>query len=231
MPFRQFFLVGTENDGHVTELRRRPTKRVVQENVFGERRNPFVAAHDVRNFHQMVVNHNRHVVRRKAVAFQQHLVVNIRVRNRNVAVNKIGQRRRTFQRYGETHHARQSFCFAFRALFRREPATATIITRWFAARFLFCAHLLEFVGRAVTIVRRALGNQLVRVFFVKRQTFRLMIWSVRAANVGTLIPIHAKKTQGLHDEFKTIIHFARLIGILDAQNKFAVVVFCPQPIE
>src|SRR4051812_46507520 len=43
--------------------------------------------------------------------------------------------------------------------------------------------------------------------------------------------MHPEELERLYDELEPIFYFPRLVGVFDAQNKFAVIVLCPEPVK
>ena len=66
----QPFLVGPEDQRHVSELRRRPAERLIQQHLFRGVRNVIVATNDVRDLHADVVDDDRQLIGRLPVRSQ-----------------------------------------------------------------------------------------------------------------------------------------------------------------
>ena len=86
-------LVRAEDQRHVREPRGRGAERLVQQHLLGRVRNVIVAAHDVRDRHVDVVDHDREVVGRVTIGAQHDEVL-----DRGVLSNTIGPRTRSLKR-------------------------------------------------------------------------------------------------------------------------------------
>ncbi len=179
----------------------------------------------------MIVDDDGKMVRWKSVRLDQHLVVHVLVRNRQIAVNEIVQRRLAIERHGEPHDLRIAGARVRGAFCRRQEPALAIVPRRRAARLLLLAHLLQALRRTVAIVRVTGREQALNIFRIDRQALRLNVRSVRAADVRSLVPVQAEEAQRVHNQFQSVLDFAFLIGVFDAQDELAAGVPRPQPDE
>jgi len=94
--------------GQVDVLRVFPTEGFVKQVVFRGGGEILLPANDVRNFHQMVVDHIGEVVRGEAVRFEQYLVVELFILDRNMSIYVVIKTADTFQRDALAHHGHQA---------------------------------------------------------------------------------------------------------------------------
>ena len=79
-------------------LRRVPAQPVVEQQVFRRRRNPLLAADDVADLHQVIVDDDREMIGGEPVRLQQHLVVEARQVERDLPAQRVGDRYRSLAR-------------------------------------------------------------------------------------------------------------------------------------
>src|SRR6202007_344814 len=87
------------------------------------------------------------------------------------------------------------------------------------------AHLFEPLRRAETTEGVAVGEQLIRVLAVDRGALALARRSVRPADVRTLVPREPRPAQRFEDRAFRGERRAHLVGVLDAQQEIAAVLF------
>src|SRR5438046_2105829 len=90
--------------------------------------------------------------------------------------------------------------------------------------------------RAKTECARVFENmagvlKLFQILLVNIRSFALQIWSEISAHMRTFIPIEAEPAQSFINRGGGFFSIARSIGVLDAQNEFAVVMSREEPIE
>src|SRR5437773_12510609 len=73
--------------------------------------------------------------------------------------------------------------------------------------------------------------KLFQILLVNIRSFALQIWSEISAHMRTFIPIETEPAQSFIDRGSGFFGIARSIGVLDAQNEFAVVMSREEPIE
>src|SRR5690606_41804349 len=90
---------------------------------------------------------------------------------------------------------------------------------------------LQLLGRAVAVVRLALGQKLLHVLVVNVQPLALEVRAVGAAHFGTLVPVNAEPFQILDDGPRRLLRGALQVRVLDAQDEGAAVMAGKQPVE
>ncbi len=53
----------------------RPPEKLIKEDMFGCRRDPFFSADDVGDLHDVIINDDAQVIRRIPVGFEEHLII------------------------------------------------------------------------------------------------------------------------------------------------------------
>ncbi|KPZ15600.1 hypothetical protein ALO94_200951 [Pseudomonas syringae pv. spinaceae] len=115
-------------------------------------------------------------------------------------------------------------------LFREQQGT-TVVTRGFAFGLLLGAHLVEFFGGTETREGMAQFDQLLRVFLVDIAPFALTIRTVWTADVRAFAPFDAQPAQCVENLLFGLAGRAQLIGVFNAQNKLAAVLFGKAVVE
>jgi hypothetical protein len=183
----------------------------------------------VADLHEVIVDDDGEVVRRKPVGFEQDLVVDIGVVEAHVAADHVVP-------YGgaighpESHHRGHTVGSLQRhlGLPRETPAVVAGRLRACALRF---THGGEAYRRAGAPVGVAVLDQPVRVLAVRGDPQRLDVWGVRAFDLGSLGPGEPEPAEGLEDERLCPGDVAFLVGVLDPQDEGAAVVPGGKPCE
>jgi hypothetical protein len=92
LPLGDLALVDVAQQRQVGERRTLPAEPVEQQQVLGRRGDPLLAAHDVGDPHEVVVDDHGQVVGREPVGLEQHLVV--RVRRRHLTAHEVDEAQR-----------------------------------------------------------------------------------------------------------------------------------------
>ena len=207
------------------ELGRRPAKGVEEHLVQRRRRNPLLAAQDVRDLHQVIVHHHGQVIGRQPVALEQHRVHDAGVLHGDVAADDVVHGRRARQRRRKADDGRPALGFEGGALLRRQSAMAPVVGQVARSQFL------QLLGSGVAAVGVAVLDQPVGILAVGFLALALDVGRVRAADVGAFVPLQPKPTQAAHEILETLRVVALLVGILDAQDELAARVVGKEPVE
>ena len=193
-----------------------PAERLIEEDVFWRRRDEFRAAHDVRDAHEVVVDDIREIVRRHAVALQEHLVLELAVRDRHDAVQHVLVRRLAIER----HFLADDVGIAVLEV------RVNDVLRQVAARAVVAAELARrvvFVGVAEAAVGMARRDELFRIFFINIHAFALDVRAAVAAIARAFVRRDARELQRALDEVDGVRDVARAVGVFDAQDEVALV--------
>ena len=135
----------------------------------------------------------------EAVALEQHVVV-------EQVVAKLDG---TAQRVVHDRHAGLGHCHPHDAgsvgggrdvdFLGRQAAAVAVVAGRELLLLLRLAHGVETIGRAEAAVGGARLEQAVGCSAIERQAFRLAIWRVRPADVGTLVPVEPEPAQRVED--------------------------------
>ena len=100
------------------------------------------------------------------------------------------------------------------------------------ARLLgFVTLLFQQVWRAITFVRVAIGQQLVRNFPMATEALSLKVRGVRATNFRSFIPVESKPVHRLEYAGNHVLGRPFRVGVLDAENERSAVVARKEPVE
>ena len=103
-----------------------------------------------------------------------------------------------------------------------------VILEGLAPRLGFLAAGVELLLGAEAVIGMTTSDELLGIGHIELLAFGLDIGTDIAADIGTLIPVHAAAAQGIIDDLGSTFHKALLVGILDAQNEFSTHLFCVQ---
>ena len=100
-----------------------------------------------------------------------------------------------------------------------------------AARLGGLARLVVLLGRREVVVRVAGRDQLFGGGAVSIEALRLEVRSVRAADVGPFVPVHAEPAHPLQDAVDHLVRRSLGVGVLDAQHEHAALAAGEEPVE
>ena len=193
-----------------------PAERLVQEDVFRRRGDELRAAHDVRDAHEMVVDDVREVVRRHAVAFEEHLVFELAVRDRDGAVEDVLIRRLAALRHLLADDVRVAVFEVLIDDVLRQVAAGAVIAAELARRVVF-------LRVAEAIVGVAGPHKLFGIFLVEVHALALDVRAAVAAVARAFVWRDAREFQRALNEVDGVSDIARAVGVLDAQDEVAAV--------
>jgi hypothetical protein len=169
--------------------------------------------------HVMIVDHHRQHVGRRAVAAQQHHVVELLVADPDLALHQVGDHRVAGLRHFETDRRGHPG----RRLGGAAVAPAAVIARRQAFRLGLVAHRLQLFRRAVAVVGVAQRHQ---------QAGDLgMTLSAGELVDHVAVPAQPEPAQPVDDRVDRRLGRALAIGVLDAQVEAAAVMAGEQPVE
>ena len=205
-----------------------PAKCFVQQIVLGSGRQILVAADNVGNTHRMVVNDVCKVISRHAIGFNQNLVVQFRVVDGDIAENLIMEGRGAFLRALLANNVRNAGSQFFCNLFLAQVAAVAVIFGDHAGSGLNLAHLFQTVLVAEAVISMSQLYQLFSICLEHAHPFTLDIRTDRAADIGAFVPVEAGLAQGIVNDIDRTFDITFLVGVLDTQDKSAVMFFGDQ---
>src|ERR1700730_14657215 len=96
-------------------------------------------------------------------------------------------------------------------------------------RALVLAHRSQPLWSACAPIGCTELRQLLGVALVEVRPLRLDVGRMRAADLGSFVPLQAEPAERLDDERLAPRDVALLVGVLDAQDELTVTVACSQP--
>jgi hypothetical protein len=139
----------------VQQLGRFPTEVGIEEQMFGRAGNPFLAAEDVRNLHEMIVDDVCQMVRRESVRFHQDLHVDGRPIELDLPAAQIFDDANSAIGNLQPNDVRLAGSLAPIHFLHRITQTEAVVPRRRAGRALSDAHLLQPSGRTEALERVA----------------------------------------------------------------------------
>ncbi len=231
VPFAELFVVVAHDQRHMRETRRFPAQRFVDHELARRVGDMVFPAQHVRDLHQVVVDDDREVIRRDAVAFDDDEIARVFGGKRNFAFDHIVEGVGLVLRHAETHARHAAFGFERLALLRRQIAVSARITRRLAGVRLLFAFFFQFFFGAVAQVSQPFVEQFLPVDFINIETFGLAVRSVFSADIDAFVPIDAQPFHVFQLAFFAAGHVAFHVGILDANDEFAPLIASEQIIE
>ena len=219
---RQLMMLLIRDQGAVDVLRFLPAEGLVQTRVLRSRRKILVAAHHMGDSHQMVIDHVGEVVGRKAVGLDQDHVVQFGVRDRDVAVQGVGECRRAFVGGILTDHEGHSRSqIRFDLLFRQVQAVLIVDHDLLAVDHLLQGFKTLLAAEAVICL--ALFDEDLRIFHVNAggNAFALYVRADASVLVGTFVVDKSGLLQRAVNDIDGAFYLAFLVGIFNAQQKIA----------
>ena len=204
------------------ELGRIPAEGVVEADVDRRGRDPLLAAQDVADRHQVVVDDVGQVIGRVAVRLEQDQVFEVGVLKDDLAAQEIHDPGLTVQRHAEANGEGHPGGEIRLDLLRGEIAAEAVVARRFLARRLLLPHLLQALRRAEAAVGMPARQQSRGVLPVEVGPLTLAIGTERAADVRPLVPIEAEPAQDIDDSLLGPFDVAVAIGVLDAEQEGAL---------
>ena len=230
MALAQALLVGPEDHRHVGEGRHRGTHRGEQQHVLRRVRHVVVAADHVRDRHVHVVAHHRQVIDRQAVAADDDEVVDHRVVELDRSLDEVGEGRPALGHL-EADRPRRAVRGQLARLRLGQRPLAADVAPHLAARLGGLARLVVLLGRREVVVGVAGRDQLFGGGSVPIEALRLEVRSVRAADVGPFVPVHAEPAHPLQDAVDHLVRRSLGVGVLDAQHEHAALAAGEEPVE
>ena len=156
----------------MAEFRMLPAKSSVHLNMERGRRNPFLSAHYMADFHQVVVNDVCQMICRKSVAFEQNRIRgNVLVFPCDVAQQVVMESCLSFKRHFETDYIRFSCVEVSLDFLWSEVTAVSVVARSHLVFGLDFFDSLQSLSIAEAVVSLAFVYELLCVFFVKLKSF------------------------------------------------------------
>ena len=227
----QLGLVGVAHQRQVHEHRRLEAEILIDQNVLGDRGQPFLAAGHMGDLHQVVVHHIGHVIGRHAVGLEQHLHVDGFPGNVDLAIDAIHELAGAFGWDLHPHHGGLAGLHAARDFLGFQRQAASVIFRWLAGGSLGSAHFVETRGRAEAAEAVAVLDDLLDVGKIEVLALGLPVRAAGPADIGAFRPGQAAPFQRIEDLLFEFRRRAGGIRVFDAQDELAAVFLCKQIVE
>ena len=211
-------LIGDERAVHI--LRNLPAEGLIETIVLRARAQVLVAANDMGDAHQMIVDDIGEIIGRIAVGLDEDHVIELGVINGDVSVELVVEGRRALGRVVLTDDIRHAGCELCLDLLLREGEAVLIIVHDLFAVYGGLQGL-EALLRAEAVVCLALIDELLRILHIDAlcTTLGLHVWTTVARLIRGLIRDQAGVGEGFIDELDGPLDEALLIGILDPEEE------------
>ena len=208
--------------------RRRPAEGLVEQVVLGCGGEVLVAAHDVGDAHQVIVDDVGEVVGRQAVCLDEHVVIQRVAVHLDVAVDDVVKARLALGGDVLADDVGLAGSDARLDLFLAQVQAVLVILEGLALGLRLGALLIQALLGAEAIVRAALFDQLLRVGQVQVLALGLNVRAAGAADVRAFVVDQTGGLHGIVNDVNGALYLALLIGILDAQDELAAVAARPE---
>ncbi len=212
------------------ELRDLPAEPLVEQHVLRGRRDPFLAADDGVDAHQVIIDDDSEVIGREPVGLEDDLIIG--ARRFHCATDDVGEGQRDVVGNEHAHHGRLGEAGQCGAFFLRLAVAEAVVPGDCLLRFgLLVAHLLEPFGGTPAVVGVAGLNQLIDVGAVGVESFRLAVRAVLTADVRAFVRLQAEPFERVVDLLLGAFDEAGLVGVFDAEDELAAGLAGPGEIE
>ena len=196
------------------------------------RRNPFLSAHYVADFHQMVINNVCQVICWESIRFQKYRIRrNVFILPNDVAKKVVVEFCFAFHWNLKTDYVWFS-CIKICLYFLWSKVTAVaVVTR---SHLVFCLNLADAVKAfciTEAVVSFAVFNKLHSVFFVKFKTLALNIRTKITALRTTFVPFNSKPCHCVVKVLNVFFVVACAVCVFKTKNEFSVLRTCKQIIK
>ena len=209
-----------------------PAEGSVEKHVQGSRRQPLLAADNVRDLHQMVVHDVRKVVGGKLVGrFIKHLIVeDRRVDGYRAADNVVNDN--LFARLNlEAHHIFVAAVDKLLHLFgrHRERVAHHHTGRCIVLEILnLGTFLVELLGGVESNIGLSAVKQNLNIFFINFPSLGLSVGTILAAEGDTLVELYAEPSERFEYILLGTLDETVGIGIFETENKISTMLFGKQ---
>ena len=206
-----------------------PAKGAVEHHVQRCAGQPFLAAYDVGDFHQMIVDDVGQMVCGHAVGLEEHLVVKQTGVHGNVSADEVMDSDVYVFGEPETDYIGFAGVYAALRLLHSEAeavlhlaAGVAVILESLLLGLVFFTFGLEGFGAVEGVVGPSVGKQLVGILAVESLAVALAVRAEGATYMNTLIELYSQPVEGLDDVLFGTGYEAGLVGVFDSENHLTV---------
>jgi hypothetical protein len=185
----------------------------------------------MRRLHQRVVDDDGKVVLRAAVRSDEHEIADHVAVEDDLAADQIPEPDLLRLGHLEADDRALARVNPHLCVLTRERSARPVILGRPAGGKVLMAIAIELGRRAEAVIRVVARHQLVRVRRIQVHTLGLTVWSVRPADIRTLVPLEAEPSEILEDAALRFPCRSLGVGILDAQDECSVLAVREQPVE
>ena len=197
-----------------------PAERSIQQHVLGGGRDPLLAANDVADLHEVIVDHVGQVIGGKSVGLDEDLVVDlVGVDLDRVVAQQVVECDRGLARDLESNRVRLATLGARRRVARVELATLSVVSELRLLALLLLAELGQSLFGTEAAVGPARLDEPGDVLAVDLGPLRLAVGPVIAPDVRSLVPLEPDPPQRGEDRRLARRLGAALVGVFDPQDE------------
>ena len=174
---------------------------------------------------KVVVNDVGEVVGGHTVCLDKYLILQLAVLHLDMTVDYIVERGHALGRHFLPDDIRLTCLeLCLYLLTGKAAALSVIVADGLTRSLLLLVEGIEALLSAEAVIGIALLYQLFCILLEHTHSLALDIRAVVSADIGALVPVHAVLLEGLVDNIHRALNISLLVGVLDAQDKAALIV-------
>ena len=200
-----------------------PAESLIEQVVLGGGGQVFAASDHMGDAHEVVVNDVGEVIGGQSVGLNEHLIVQVGVVHGHIAIDGVVEG-------GVTGGDLLTDDVGFPSgqlgvdLLLAQVAAVAVVFGHFALGGSGFPQLFQALLGAEAAIGQALFHQQLGVFLIIGHPLGLDIGANGAAHVGAFVVVQVAALHGALDDGHSVLYLPLLVGILDAQDEFALVV-------
>ena len=205
-------------------------QRLVQRDLARGGGEQVLAAQDVGDLHQRVVDRVDERVQRGAVGADDAVVRHVLRGEGQLAADQVREGDRLVG-HPEADDRGAALGLVLRDLLGGQVAAVAVVAGGLAGGAGGLAAGVQLLLGAVAVVRVTRVQELARDVLVDVHALRLAVRRVRAADLGALVPVEAQPAHRVEQLVVRLLGVAGRVGVLDAEDERALVVPGERPVE
>ena len=217
--------------GQVGVLGHVPAEISIKQLVLRHRTDPVVAAQDMGDAHQVVVDNHGEVIGRESVAFQQDLHVDLGPRNLYRAAQPVLETANAAGRHAQAHDVRLSRLHPGSGDGGIQTGAETIVARRLAAFALRASQRIQAIGPAKAVESLVLVDEPPNVGAIDLPALALPVGTAGSFTVRPFVPLDTGPSQRVDDHGLRRGVRSFPVGIFYAQDELTALLAGEYPVE
>lgn len=197
--------------------------------LYRHRTNPLLPPHYMCYCHHIIIDHDCSMIRRvDSIRLEENCIVNLICIELDTTANKIIKYQDFIFWCFESNSEFFSIRYSFLRFFKRKMTTVSIVSCWELKIFLFLSERSEAFTGTETVVCTSLFTEFMEFFLIYMRPFTLGIRTKTTIMMWTLIWTYPNECKCLNNLINRILNETSSISILDTNDKFSIVMPCPE---